>query len=157
MFLGFFQVKNYAQISGGATLGPMISSGDVMFGLSLNGKYELNDKLKVGANLGYFTKKTEFFGSSIRQSITPITGLVEYKFLENILNPYAGTDLGFYRIGIAGFGATYLGFAPTAGINYEINDKLTVNGNFKYHYLLTSELSSAGFMNINAGVSYKIK
>jgi hypothetical protein len=57
LFVGMFQVKNYAQISGGANLGTMISDGEAIFGVTVNGKYELNDKLKVGANLGYFSKK----------------------------------------------------------------------------------------------------
>jgi len=156
LFVGMFQVKNYAQISGGANLGTMISDGEAIFGVTVNGKYELNDKLKVGANLGYFSKKTEFFGSSIRYSIMPITGLVEYKLIENKLNPYAGLDLGFYRFGIAGFSGTYLGLAPTTGINYEIDDKLSINGNFKFHYILSSELSSSSLININAGISYKL-
>jgi hypothetical protein len=86
----------------------------------------------------------------------PITGLVEYKLIENKLNPYAGLDLGFYRFGIAGFSGTYLGLAPTTGINYEIDDKLSINGNFKFHYILSSELSSSSLININAGISYKL-
>ncbi len=156
LFLGAFYAKNFAQISGGATLGPMISDGEAIFGLTLNGKYELSDKLKVGANLGFFSKNQDFLGTSVRTSIMPFSGLIEYKLIENKLNPYTGLDLGFYRFGIAGFSATYLGLAPTAGVNYEIDDKLSINGNFKYHYIMSSDLSSAGIININAGISYKL-
>ncbi len=157
MFFAFFIGKNNAQISSGVNLGTLITDGESIFGLSLNGKYELNKKLKVGANLGYFSKKYEFFGTSVRSSIMPITGLVEYKIVENILNPYAGMDLGFYRFGVAGFSAMYLGLAPTAGINYDIDSKLSVNANFKYHYILSSEITSASILNVNAGISYKLK
>jgi outer membrane protein W len=149
-----------AQVSVGANLGMFkaFSEGsDAEFGVNLVGKYEINDKIRVGANLGYFFKSYNDYGN-YRVFTMPVTGLFEYSFNDNDFSPYAGADIGIYRFGISGGGQTsassYLGMAPVVGGNYKLSDKLLINANVKFHYIL-SEISTKA-LGINAGVIYKL-
>ncbi len=152
-----------AQVSVGADFGMLKSiekdtDSDAIFGASLNVKYNISDKLRVGANLGYYGKSYDIFGEKLRTYIMPISGLVEYSFSENAFSPYAGLDLGFYNFGvsIAGEGESegYFGFAPVAGFNYSLTDNLLVNFNVKYHYVMVTDNASS-LLGVNAGISYK--
>ncbi len=144
-----------AQFSVGVNVGMIkIEDFDALFGLNVSGKYSINDKMSVGLNLGHYFKSEE--GYSI--FLQPITGLFEYSFTDNDFSPYAGLDVGFYRFGASFDGESEaesnLGFAPTAGVNYNLSDKLALNANFKYHYILF-EGESSGAIGINAGVCFK--
>ncbi len=147
-----------AQFSLGANLGlfrPNYENAESLFGINLAGKYSVNEKMRAGLNLGYYFKSFEGDGRFFYQ---PITGLFEYSFSENAFSPYAGVDVGFYRNGFSGDGETFatsaLGLAPVAGFNYELSDKLSLNTNLKYHYILT-EGESTGVIGVNAGVVVK--
>jgi hypothetical protein len=148
-----------AQVSVGANLGMFKSfteGSDAQLGFNLYGKYSINDKIRVGGNLGYYFKSYDFFGSKLRSFTMPITALFEYSFSDNDFSPYAGADIGIYRFGLSGGGGDVLNFglAPVVGFNYNLSDKLLLNGNLKYHYIMSEGESTSAF-GVNAGVCYK--
>ena len=87
IIFGSFALNTQAQYIVGATIGPQIPFGTmgkilgVGFGFTATGKYELNKKMVVGANLGFygFSGKT-VDGIQSSGSMVPITGLFEYHF-----------------------------------------------------------------------------
>jgi opacity protein-like surface antigen len=148
--------ESKAQVSGSVTAGLLkFSDIDPMFGWNLAGKYNVNDDIRVGLNLGRYT--VSFFEDA-KFFIMTITGLFEYSFSEEKISPYAGIDLGLYRSGISGgsvtLSSTSFGFAPAAGLNFGINDNLSLNANAKYNVILFEGESDSAF-GLNAGVVYK--
>ena len=126
-----------------------------LLGFNLAGKFGLNDnKMRVGLNIGYFFDSED--GLTIFTQ--PITGLFEYSFSDASFSPYAGIDAGIYRMGASSDGGSAseseLGFAPVAGFNYEISDRMDLNVNIKYMYILTDGNSTTG-VNANAGIVIK--
>jgi hypothetical protein len=151
-----------AQISVGGNLGvfrPFYDNADAQLGINLVGKYEINENIRVGANLGYFFKSYDMFGSKLRSFTMPVTGLFEYSFNDEDFSPYAGADIGIYRLGLSGGGETmassFFGMAPVVGGNYKLSDNLLINANVKFHYIL-SDFESTKALGINAGVIYKL-
>ena len=139
--------------------------------------------MAVGANLGYigFGEKEYSYGLQTQKqsfSIIPVTGLFHYYFLTEGLKVYAGGDLGFYSCKatittttppyssygytIPGgttstdFSSTKIGFAPTVGIEYPINEQLSFEGMLKYHYIATDGNSTTMF-GLNVGILYNLK
>ena len=58
-----FSNEAKAQVSVGANLGMFKSfteGSDAQLGFNLNGKYSINDKIRVGGNLGYYFKSYDF-------------------------------------------------------------------------------------------------
>jgi hypothetical protein len=150
-----------AQVLSGVNVGmfkPFTEGSKTQFGFSLVGKYNINEKIRVGANLGYYFSSEDVMGSKIVAFTRPYTALFEYSFSDNDFSPYAGADIGIYQMGASGGGVTlakgYLGLAPVAGLNYNLSDKLLLNGNLKFHYIL-SEGKSTSAIGINVGLAYK--
>jgi len=168
VLLSFFALNTHAQMHIGATIGaqvPMGDFGDAMnpgFGINFFGKYSLNESMAVGLNVGYHSFGSDLEGFSC--TMMPVTGLFEYYLGSGAMKPYLGVDLGFYKysfdmefMGISSsVSETYLGFAPTGGILYGLNDKMSLVANLKYNVVL-SEDSSTGYLGINAGLVYQIK
>ena len=165
-FFSFFALvpvnESKAQMSVTANLGlinfPSAFEGGESYsevGINIAGKYNLSEKLRAGLNLGYFFKGED----SYTLFTMPITGLVEYSLSTNAFSPYLGADLGFYRTGISGDGAsissTNFGLAPVAGFNYALSDKMSLNANFKYHYIMTDG-ESTGAIGLNAGLTFNL-
>jgi opacity protein-like surface antigen len=147
-----------AQSSVGINLGmyqPNGTGADAQLGGQVSFKHNISDQIRIGGNLGYYSKSTELLGIKFVNSTMPITGLFEYSFSDATLSPYAGADLGIYRFGASiGSGnsssSTFLGFAPVAGANYEISDNIALNVNFKYHMIFNSGGNSSA-IGINLG------
>lgn len=156
-----FAFGGNAQIQVGATTGLMrfsaagTSSAINYLGVSVQGKYEISDVLRVGANIGYYGKSE----SGASSSVMPITGLAEYTHKMDKLTPFGGVELGLYRNAVSFSGMTVsttnLGFAPVVGAEYEINEQLNILGNVKYNYILTSGASTSA-LGLNIGVVYKL-
>jgi len=157
------------QIHVGATIGAQVPIGDfgnylhTGFGFNATGKYMVKDNIAIGLNVGYNKFGAEISG--INAAMIPFTLLGEYQFEYEKFKPYLGADLGLYnyRVKVISpfFGETtnsktYFGFAPTAGVLYAINDKLSLCGNLKFHYVVFQE-AHASWLGINAGIVYKIK
>lgn len=161
----FFAVSASAQIKvnvGGGLLFPTGDFADVAkmgFGANVGGKYMLNEKMAVGANIGYFMMGEELDGVKI--SIMPITGNFTYFFGGEGFKPYVGADLGFYMskvkyddsFGMDDESESDLGFAPVVGFEYGLSDKLTLDVNAKYHYINTEDDATKAF-GINVGVVF---
>ncbi|MFM7911324.1 MAG: outer membrane beta-barrel protein, partial [Bacteroidota bacterium] len=120
--------QSFAQLSVGATGGAVIWSAQgesISFpGGTLTLRYGIGENIRVGANLGYFVKSVNEGDLDISGSISgvPITGTFEYSFGGESFSPYAGLDLGFYRLGVSvdvdgenltSASESYFGLAPT--------------------------------------------
>lgn len=149
-----------AQISVTANLGLLsypstneFSESYSKLGVNIAGKYNLTEKFRAGVNLGYFFKTEDGF----TQSTMPITGLVEYSLSTNAFSPYLGVDLGFYRFAISANGGSLssmnFGLAPVAGLNYRLTEKMSINANFKYHYVMTEDEATTA-IGVNAGITF---
>ena len=150
-----------AQVSLGVNLGMfngLSSDSDTRFGLNISSKKSINEKIRIGANIGYYFKSYDFSGTKLTAFTMPITGLFEYSLNKRYFSPYIGSDIGIYRFGLSGEGETiakaYFGLASVVGFNYKLSDKLLLNGNLKYNSIFT-EGESTSAISINAGISYK--
>jgi len=164
----FMAITANAQIKliGGVGLAmPMGDFADVAktgFGINVGGKYMLNEKMAVGANLGYFMMGEEIDGVKI--SVMPIMGSFTYYFGSEGFKPYAGVDLGFYsskakyddNLGMDDDSETDFGFAPTVGFEYGFSDNLALDVNAKYNYI-NSDPDAQSFIGINVGIVYTLK
>lgn len=163
LFFSFFSLvsvnESKAQMSVTANLG-FINIPDYeinLIGFNAAGKYSISEKLRVGLNLGVFIKSED--NSTL--SIMPITGLVEYSLTTNAFSPYIGADVGLYRIGTSySYGGETesdsqmeLGLAPVVGFNFALSDKMSLNSNLKYHYIMT-EGDAIGAIGLNAGLTF---
>jgi len=171
-FIGFIVFNTQAQINIGATVGVQIPTGSMAdgmktgFGFDLLGKYMLNDNLAVGLDVGWARFGTEDLGYEDVEatgSFIPITALAEYHFGTGKVKPLAGIDLGLYifkaKATAMGYSVTtsesYFGFAPLAGIEYEIKDNLAFTANLKYNYVLV-EGDDGSYLGINLGMIFKL-
>lgn len=173
LFIGFIVFSAQAQINVGATVGVQIPTGSMSdgmktgFGFDLLGKYMLNENLALGVDIGWARFGTEDLG--IEEDVNasgqfiPITALAEYHFGTGKVKPFVGADLGMYIFKIkasyqgisASTSDSYFGFAPIAGIEYDIKDNLAFTANLKYNYILVEE-DDGSYFGINAGVILKI-
>lgn len=147
-----------AQLSVNGNLGMLQieDAEDAQLGVNVAVKYAINDNINVGAYAGYYTKSYE---GDISFSTMPIGGLFEYSFSDAEFSPYAGANVGIYRIAFDALGITAsesnLGFAPVIGANYSLSNNLSINLNGKYHYITTDVEGAdpATALSINLGVS----
>lgn len=163
LVLTSFTFSATAQISIGASVGaqlPMGDFGDVFntgFGINGVAKYDLNENMKVGLNVGYNSFGSDLNGVSA--SLIPVTGLFEYYLPMEGFKPYIGADLGFYNIKLEALGIsdseTYIGFAPTAGVLYDFTEQLSFNANLKYNYI-DADNDNITYVGVNLGLVYKL-
>ena len=170
VLFGFIALNSQAQFNVGVTVGPQLPMGDfgdtwnTGFGANVFAKYMLNDNMGLGLNVGYYSFGSDFEGFTA--SMMPITAFYHYYFGDSDFKPYIGADIGLYNYGyemeldLGAFGTIkaddskmYFGFAPTAGVLYGLNDKLSLVGNIKYHVVSTEE-SSSSFLGINVGINF---
>jgi hypothetical protein len=128
-------------------------------GVNLYGKYSVNEKIRLGINIGYYSESYSIFLFGFRKFTTPIIGSFEYSFSTNNFSPFIGADVGIYRLGGKGDGLesvaeVYFGLAPVFGLNYNISESILLNGNFKYHYIATNNESSSA-IGLNVGIGLK--
>ena len=126
-----------------------------LLGLHAFGKYNVNDNVRIGANLGYYSKSEDglsFFSM-------PISGLVEYTKNSGKLTPYGGIEVGLNSMGFRYKGESesegFLFFAPVAGIEFELTKQLNGLVNAKYNYIMTEGEATTG-IGFNVGVAYNL-
>lgn len=146
-----------AQFTLGITPGIFVFDAlfDVQYGGGISGKFNVSPKLRVGADLGYYTTKME----KVNFSILPTTVLLEYSFNQNSFRPYAGINAGAYilKLSADGISATnaYVGGAPVLGFDYFITDKVLLNANAKIHVInFDDEIETALGFNIGVGFQF---
>jgi opacity protein-like surface antigen len=169
--VGTFSAK--AQISIGGSLNinsPLSDFGDSKtgfktgFGIGLQGRYDLNDNMKVGVNTGYYSF-TNQLSDKITFRIIPVVAVFDYYFMTEGIKPYVGLDLGMYLGQTSidgktdGIDATNkFGIAPHAGVAYEVNDVIDVFGNLGYNMIFNKDDAKGEkditYLAINLGVSY---
>jgi opacity protein-like surface antigen len=171
-FIGLIVFNTQAQINVGATVGVQIPTGSMAdgmktgFGFDLLGKYMLNDNLAVGLDVGWArfgAEDLEYEDVEASGSFIPITALAEYHFGTGKVKPFAGIDLGLYifkaKVSSQGYSVStsdsYFGFAPLAGIEYDIKDNLAFTANLKYNYILIEE-DDGSYLGINVGMIFKL-
>jgi hypothetical protein len=164
-----------AQFKAGATVGFQVPVGTSMdgfktgLGLNLFGKYMIKENMAAGLNIGILGLGTEASGgdgddSAPKCRFIPVTGLFEYYFSTGKIKPFVGADLGLYnyKVSYKAMGMsfsdakTYFGFAPVFGVMYDLNEKISLLGNLKYHYI-ASEGDAATMIGIHFGAVYNIK
>ncbi len=127
-------------------------------GLSFSGRYDVNDKITVGANLGYYLNSYEKYGGHITEYVMPVLGTLEYNFGNDDFVPFIGGNLGWYRFGAFGNDGTnaagYFGLAPSAGFDYSISRTFFLHGSMYYHYIMTHGIRTSAF-GFNAGIGIK--
>lgn len=162
--LATFSAK--AQMNIGGTVGITLPMGDfgnglnTGFGFNAIGKYSLSENMAVGASVGYSSFGTG--SDNLSFGVIPLTGLFEYSFGSGAFKPYIGADLGLYifRSKFTFMGSSssssdsYIGFAPTGGIMYEISNNLSLIANLKYNLVFSDNTST--WLGINAGISFKL-
>lgn len=169
LFVSFNAMSQLSFKLGGGMANP--KNGDSHLGLSADVRLNLGEKLRLGADLGYFvdSESTNALGvkTTVNSSVMPITGNVEYLIMEGDLVPYAGIGLGVYVFGAkikVGNNSSsnsdgYFGFAPVVGAEYFLSDHLGVNLNAKYHtyfYEVLGENKTGNIFGLNIGLRYKL-
>lgn len=163
-----FVANAQIKINAGAGLVlPMGTFGDAYkmgFGGYVGGKYMLNDNMAVGATIGFASLKPTsdyetLFGDDIKYTLIPVAANFTYYFGTEGFKPYAGVDLGYYvmKAKIMGISVSTneIGFAPTLGFEYSFSDKLGLDVNAKYHYIMTEGDASTA-VGVNVGIVYNL-
>jgi opacity protein-like surface antigen len=161
----FFASAGFSQIQLGLQGGPQFPMGDFSsgyntgFGFNLSGKYFVTEDVAFGLNFGYNHFGTDW--DDISCSMMPITALAEYHMKGDIVSPYMGIDLGLYNVGTKWvFGNSKMsdseldfGFAPKAGIAYNLSDNLTISGELKWNYVMVDN-DDADWLGLNIGIAF---
>ena len=156
-----FAIGSNAQKQIGGGLGMMrfnnlISDNSTnMLGLHAFGKLNMNDNIRLGANLGYYSKSED--GASIFSM--PISGLVEYTHNAGKVTPFGGLEVGLNSLGLRYKGESesegYLFLAPVVGLEFELTKQLNGLVNAKYNYIMT-EIEATTAIGFNLGVAYNL-
>ena len=128
---------------------------DAQLGPQLGINYQI-ENIRIGANLGYYTKSDDFFGTKLSIISFPIALSGEYAFSDNAFSPYIGADFGIFRFGFGGdgereFGDAALNLAPKAGFNFSFSDDWAINAHGKYHVIM-SDGESSNAISFNLGI-----
>ena len=141
------------------------------FGFGGTGKYMITDKMAIGGNVFYTSFGSRYGGYynwNYRYSIIPVTGMFQYYFTNNDMRFYAGGDMGLYFfwwrwkyyynntqiIGYDSDTSVEFGMAPTFGMEYEINNRIILDGNTKLHFMLTTGNSFVYLGVLNVGILF---
>ncbi len=163
-----FAISSQAQFSKGVDVSAGVGGGmfkwlvddiDSQFGPNVSGYYDVSEVMRVGVNWGYyFDSHNDFTWFSM-----PIVGAFEYKFAANGIDPYAGVNIGAVVDGWRNNGKSdsewNFALAPVAGVDYEISERIVLNGNFKYNLVFyedwEGDTDTEGAISFNVGLMYK--
>lgn len=125
-----------------------ISDSDIgtQTGIFASGKFGVNDRLRLGASVGYLSKSYSFGGSvKTTYSTIPLLALMEFNLMgPGSFQPYLGIHAGLFSLSTtfegSGFTSgessnTYFGLAPVAGFTFNIGDRLLITAHGKYNYI----------------------
>jgi outer membrane protein W len=155
----------FGQMSIGGGLGLLTpmgqNSGSNQFGLNLMGRYEINDDLYMGVNIGYYQKSNNqtVLGTTFKSSVfsLPVSLTGQYLFLRDDFRPYISADLGLFTMGArfngASSSASYLSIAPGTGARYALNKELSLDFSVRYNILFISN-NTTGILATNIGLLY---
>jgi outer membrane protein W len=153
----FAAQSSFAQVSVSAGTGMFKGEdADGQIGLQMAFNYNVSDKIRIGANLGSYSKSETSGGEKFSYRSMPVALSGEYSFSTEKVSPYVGLDLGIFRVGYSGGGSTewfdsWLNLAPKAGLNVGLSDSFGLNVHAKYHLLKYEDFSTSG-ISFNLGV-----
>jgi opacity protein-like surface antigen len=172
-----------AQLSIDATAGygiPAHSRSQGIWGGGLGVKHYLSPKLAVGARLRTYSEVLRESADPGRSAVTattiPIMASVQYHPNDWDLHPYVGLELGIIRTVVNAsifynenkiydetVGDSSFGFAPKAGIGYDLSQSLAITGEVLYNIGFPKTLAgntqldlsnSSKFLTVHLGISY---
>lgn len=149
-------------------------------GFGVTGKYFLNEKMAIGGLIHYAhfseIQPSGYYDSwNGRVNVIPVSGLFEYYFLTDNPKVYGGGDLGIYNYSYYWNGSyqkwnpakgwqtypdtrsgtdTFLGLAPFFGAAYAINEKMTLDGNLKFNWIVNQD--SHNYFGLNVGLLFNL-
>lgn len=166
--LSLISFSSMSQISVGINGGIVKSTeenSESLLGGELVVKYDVREQIRAGVNLGFYQKSDEVFGVKYATNFMPISISGEYLFLESDFRPYVGLHIGGLRSGVkvgnSSSSEFYFALSPVVGADYQINENIGINLNFKYGFAfynndLTDELDNFSTISPNIGVFYKL-
>ena len=153
----FAAQSSFAQVSVSAGTGMFKGEdADGQIGLQMAVNYNVSDKIRIGASLGYYSKSYTDGGDKLSVLSMPLALSGEYSFSTEKVSPYVGLEFGILRPGFKGDGTTvwgdsWLNVAPKAGLNIGLSDSFGLNVHAKYHYLKWEDYNTSG-ISLNLGV-----
>ncbi len=153
----FAAQSSFAQVSVSAGVGLLkFEDADGEIGPQFAFNYNVSDKLRIGASLGYYTHSEKIGGEKYSSISMPVALSGEYAFSTEKISPYVGLEFGILRPGFKGDGTTvwgdsWLNVAPKAGLNIGLSDSFGLNVHAKYHYLKWEDYNTSG-ISLNLGV-----
>ncbi len=168
-FVGLFGAANGqfqigAAFNGIAPLSPAAISDGYKFGFggTLIGRYALNDNLRVGLDVGFYSHSGKVT-SDLTARFIPINAVLDYSFTTEGFQPYVGVGVGLtstttkvsFLGGSVSTTSTNFNVAPTLGFRYGLSDALDLDFNVKYN-IIFSDGDSVGLLPIGLGVVYKL-
>lgn len=137
------QDKGDIKIGGGVSY---LTEGEGIFGLNLKGSYSFTPQIRAAASFNYL-----FPGNSVKAFIVDANAHYLVNASEKFsFYPLAG--LAYYRMWLDSFSYSKLGFNVGAGVDYKLNESLTLNLEGKY--LLLEKGASTPV--ISAGVAFSL-
>lgn len=155
-----------AQLKVGADFSPISyssgSSGEqtnFRYGINLYGKYEFKNNLRVGLNIGFSSKENLFLNQEGKNSMMPISALMEYKFNLGKFSPYIGFETGvattFNINNNLKTTNSFYAFSPVVGLEFQLTDRLFLNTNARYQSVYGGSLGTERTFLYSFGVGFK--
>lgn len=153
------QDQGQIRIGGSLALGSKAGINDtgnkLGVGINVGGDYFVIDNLSAGLSYTYFFNSSYTInGIDISQRISSVNIDGKYYFLNDPVNVYGllGLSIASATVKVNGTSSSSseVGINLGAGVDYPINDKLSLNGQLKYN-------SPFEQLEINLGVFYTIK
>ena len=150
----FAQFEQFG-VKAGFALGEPLddNTSNMHLGFDVGITYDITEKIRAEILFETLTRSETipipFFGSiETRSTLMPITIGGEYRFVTGKIQPYAGLNVGLYRLSAEVFGQSqsdsYIGFAPKVGLSFEVTENISVEATAKYHYILNKDDNNAG-------------
>lgn len=159
---GQFQIG--ATFNGIAPLSPASISDAYKFGFggTLIGRYAVNDNLRVGLDVGFYSHSGKV-SSDLSARFIPINAVLDYSFATEGFQPYVGVGVGLTstttKVSLLGTSvsttSTNFNLAPTLGFRYGLSDALDLDFNVKYN-IIFGDGDSISLLPIGLGVVYKL-
>lgn len=158
VLFSFFFSSSFAQFSAGAYIGlfnSFSSDLEMQYGAKASVKYDF-EKIRVGANIGYYVKSEGSQTTEISTYTNPFSISAEYLFFQKgtypeyrTVNPHAGLELGIYRTGIitsiGSSSRSSFGGGPTVGAMMRFTKHLVLDAMLKYHLIFRQEGDLSAF------------